>query len=234
MIRKSMSFVAAALMLAGGAAFAGSESEPKSGTSHTHAEAAAAAEAQAAASAAAELQRLRGDIDKKSAKVSTQARAKAEADLDAQSKSVEKTAEAHGSDKVAARLAGELGVTAQALMDQKTALEASWGELMIAHALAANASADVTVEQLVALKRGGMGWGTIAAGLDLNLGSVVSSVKAEGRVANGLARADGRVAAMSGPGARVGASAGVRGGLGLGQGKAGAGVGAGGGLKIGK
>ena len=39
------------------------------------------------------------------------------------------------------------------------------------------------VEQLVQMRNDGMGWGRIAAGLDLRLGSVVSAVKAEGRVA---------------------------------------------------
>jgi hypothetical protein len=83
-----------------------------------------------------------------------------------------------------------------------------------------------------------MGWGQVAAGLGLNLGSAVSSVNAESRVASGLERADGKVATMHGEGARagVGANAGLHGGLGVGGAGSGvnAGAGAGLGVKIGK
>jgi hypothetical protein len=81
------------------------------------------------------------------------------------------------------------------------------------------------------MKHDGMGWGQIAAGLDLNLGSVVSAVKAEGRVASGVGRPDGKIAPMRGLGARVGVAggnAGLHAGVGHGAaGAAGAGVGVG-------
>ena len=64
--------------------------------------------------------------------------------------------------------------------------------------------------------------------------TVVSGVKAEGQVANGLAKADGHVSRMRGEGARagVGSNAGVHAGLGAGHATAGAGLGVD--VKVGK
>ena len=99
---------------------------------------------------------------------------------------------------------------------------------------AANSKTGVTAEQLLQIKGEGMGWGKIASGLGLRLGSVVSSVKAEGQVASGLAKPDGRVSRMAGEGARAGLSgnSGVHAGIGAGHVSAGAGLGAG--VKVGK
>src|SRR5262249_59348004 len=91
------------------------------------------------------------------------------------------------------------------------------GQLMVAHTLAANTTTGATVQQLVTMNKDGMGWGQIAAGLGLQLGSVVSGVNAESRVAHGLEKADGRVAAMRGEGARAGI--GTNAGLGVQTGK---------------
>jgi hypothetical protein len=105
---------------------------------------------------------------------------------------------------------------------------------MIANSLAANATDGATVQQLLALKSEGRGWGEIAAGLGLELGSVVSGVQAETRVAKGLAKADARVAAMRGEGARtrVGATVGVGAGIGHGAVNAHGHTGVGVGVKI--
>jgi len=170
---------------------------------------ATSASANADASAQASLDRLRQAIDKKAVKTSSVARTRAETRIEATSKAVSSEADAAGDSKVAARLAGEFGMTTQAIMDEKAQLDASWGNLMIAHTLAASATNGVTVEQLLALQKAGMGWGQIAAGLGLNLGSAISSVASEGRVANGQAKADGKVAVIRGEGARAGMGAGV-------------------------
>ena len=94
-----------------------------------------------------------------------------------------------------------------------------------------------SVQQLMEMRDGGMGWGQIAAGLGLNLGSMVSAVKSESRVAEGQTKADGRVAVIHAQGAHAGAGGevGAHAGLdarhqGLG---AGAGATAGVGVKIG-
>lgn len=183
------------------------------------------------ANAAAGLEVARDAIEKRAAKVSAKAKAKAESQLGVSVRKVDASAEAQGNTVVATRLAAEFGMTTEALLAEKAALGASWGQLMIAHALDANATADVTVAQLVTLHEDGMGWGKIAAGLGLDLGSAVSGVNAEARVAQGLARADGRISAMRGEGARAGVRSGVTAGLGASNGKAG--VGAGVGIKIG-
>lgn len=204
------------------------------GQAESHASAkAASVTSEASASARADAQQLRERIAQRAARTSHEARARAESRLDATAKQVEVTAQNAGEAKVAQRLAAEFGMSTQALLDERAALDASWGQLMIAHTIDANSSTDVTVEQLIAMQRDGMGWGSIAAGLGLQLGSVVSSVKAESRVANGLAKADGQVSRMQGEGARgVSANAGVQGGLGVGHAGAGAGLGVG--VKVGR
>ena len=160
------------------------------------------------AQAAADVAVDRAQIEKKAAATSSRARGKAEAKLDAAARKIDAAAEKAES-QVASRLAGEIGVTAEALVEQKAALGTSWGALTIAHALEANAAAGWTVEELLALRADGMGWGTIAAGLGLELGSAVKAIDAETRVALGQARADGRIAAMAGPGAVANVSTGV-------------------------
>lgn len=191
------------------------------------------ATAVADASAAVGLQVAREAIEKRAAKVPVKAQAKAETQLQATAGKVDASAAAQGNTVVAGRLAAEFGMTTAALLAEKEALGASWGQLMIAHALVANATANVTVEQLIAMHEDGLGWGRIAAGLGFDLGSAVRSVNAEARVAQGLARADGRVSAMRGEGARAGLRAGATAGLGAQQGRAGIGAGAGVGIKIG-
>jgi len=124
---------------------------------------------------------------------------------------------------------------ASALAEEQTELGASCGQLMIAHTLSANSKVEVTAQQLFQLRKDGMGWGQIAAGLGFNLGDAVSAVNAEGRVAGGEARADGKVAAIGGPGARsgLGIDGGAGANLGVGHGAHGVGVGAGAGLGVG-
>jgi hypothetical protein len=161
--------------------------------------------AEATADARANLESIR----KKGSEVSAGARAKTDAKLDAEAKRCNEQANAQGDAKVATRLAAEFGMTAEQLTAEKNELNASWGELMIAHCLMANTKTAITTTQLFELRQEGSGWGQIAAGLGLKLGDTVSAVRAENRVASGQAAADGKVAAIHGPGARVGLGAGV-------------------------
>lgn len=183
--------------------------------------------ARAEAKAATDLQVARQAIEKRAAHVPAKALAKAEAQLQLTARRVDAGAEAQGNTVVAKRLATEFGMSTEALLAEKAALGVSWGHLMIAHALDANATTDVTVEQLITMHAEGMGWGRIAAGLGIELGSAVSSVNAEARVAQGLAKADGRVSAMRGEGARAGVRGGVTAGLGAANGRTGVGAGVG-------
>ncbi len=195
------------------------------------AEATTNVQAQASAEANLEATKRLETIKQKGAKVSAQSRAKAEAKLAATAKKANSDALAQGDATVAARLAAEFGMSADQLMAEKEALGCSWGDLMIAHSLDANATADVTAAQLIQLHQEGTGWGVIAAGLGSRLGDVVSAVQSEGRVAAGLAKADGKVAvihgegAHAGVGARAGAGTGVRAGGAQTAAQAGVGVG---------
>lgn len=188
--------------------------------------------ATADASAQADVKQLKERIEKRAARTSAQAKTKAEAQLAVTIQQLNEKSATDGETVVATRLASEFGVTPEALTTERTTLGASWGQLMLAHTLAVNSTTGVTVEQLIALNKDGMGWGQIAAGLGLHLGSVVSSINSENRVAQGLEKADGRVVAMRGEGARVGTNAALNAGVGAQAGKTGVNAGAGLGVKI--
>jgi len=122
-----------------------------------------------------------------------------EAKLDVTKSSVDREAAAKGDSVVAERLATEFGMTADALTAEKTHYNTGWGDLMIAHALQANAKTDITLDQVFQMRTSdGLSWGQIAHGFDLRLGDVVSGVKREGAVATGHAKGDGKVATMRG------------------------------------
>ncbi len=126
-----------------------------------------------------------------------------------------------GDARVAALLASRFDVSAKALTKEHKKLHTSWGQLMIARRLAASCGdRRVTPELLLRMKAHGMGWGRIASGLGLSVGSAVKSVKIEARVANGLARSVGGVSPMQVGGVRggmqhtMGMGAGMNAGLG--------------------
>ncbi|HEY2955340.1 MAG TPA: hypothetical protein VGK89_08855 [Candidatus Eisenbacteria bacterium] len=174
---------------------------------------AAQASAEADAKAKAEARARIDAILQRGARTSARARANAVAKLEETAREVDAHAATQGDAKIAERFAAEFGTSAEALLAEKQGLGESWGELMIAHTLLASAGPGLTIEQLFEM-RGDAGWGVIAAGLGFKLGEVVSAVRAESRVALGLVRADGKVAAVHGSGARAdgSAGAGVRGG----------------------
>jgi len=97
-----------------------------------------------------------------------------------------------GQTAVTARLASEFGMTTEALLDEKAEHGLSWGEIMIAHTLLANSNAGVTLPDLMTLRSEGLGWGAIAFGLQFHLEDFEATIKAEGRVAMGLSKADGK------------------------------------------
>ena len=228
---RSMTFLVVTSMLAASSLVQAQTPSSGSAPSAEGDKAQVSATASTQAEGSADLSAARRALQERGAKISAGAKAKADAQLEAVAHDVDQNA-AKGDAEVASRLAAEFGTTAQALIDERTALKTSWGALMIAHALVANATTDLTVEQLVQMNQGGMGWGQIVAGMGLNLGSVVSGVKTEGKVAQGMARADGRVAVIHGEGARAGLGAGqVRAGAAVGRGVS---VGVGAGAKVGK
>jgi len=136
-------------------------------------------------------------VKERGTKASAKERADVEKKLDEVEKEIE-TESTKGEPAVAERLAAEFGVTADALTAEKSQYGRGWGELTVAHTLLSNAKTDATLTDIFALRSQGMGWGAIAAGLDLKLGEVVSAVKSEQRVAVGLDKGDGKPAVIHG------------------------------------
>ena len=109
---------------------------------------------------------------------------------------VNKEAAEKGQAAVAARLASEFGLTTDALLDQKGDRGLSWGELVIAYTLLANSKDKVTLPDLANLRSEGLSWGAIAFGLRFHLEDLEDAIKAEGRVAMGLSKPDGKPATI--------------------------------------
>jgi len=149
-------------------------------------------------------------VKEKGMKASAKDRADVEKKLDEIEKGIETEATSKGEAEVAGRIAAEFGITADALVAERSQYGRGFGELTVAHTLMANAKTDATLADLFTMRTMGMGWGQIAAGLNLRLGEVVSAVKAEQRVAMGLDKADGKpavIAAGAGASTRVKANA---------------------------
>ena len=99
-----------------------------------------------------------------------------------------------GETRVAKFLGAEFGMSEGAITTQRNQLGASWGDLTIAHTLAASDEEGMTAAQILQLHDRGMGWGQVAAGLRFKLGDTVRAVSEESRVARGRAKANGRAA----------------------------------------
>jgi len=102
-----------------------------------------------------------------------------------------------GQATMTARLAAEFKLTAESLLDEKAEHSLSWGELVIAHTLLENSGAGLTIVDLAQLRREGFGWGAIAFGLRFHMEDFEDAIKAEGRVAMGLSKADGKAATIA-------------------------------------
>jgi len=121
----------------------------------------------------------RAAVDKQLKKIS--------ADVDAE-------ATAKGKAVAAGRVAAEFGMTGEALAAESDQFNAGLGEVIIAHTLMANSKTPVTIDVLFDMRKDGMGWGQIAQGLNLRLGEVASATAREGKVAQGTAKSNGKVA----------------------------------------
>jgi hypothetical protein len=123
---------------------------------------------------------------------SAQARASAGGKLAAEVRNINRASV--GETRVAAFLGAEFGMSEEAIIKERRTLGASWGNLTIAHTLAASDKQGMTVAQVLHLSDCGLGWGQIAVGLGFNLDDTVRAVSAESRVARGRAKADGKAA----------------------------------------
>ena len=138
-------------------------------------------------------------VDPKLAEIRTRAREmpaskreSVEKQLLTSSKRVDTDAAKLGEIPVRDRLAAEFGMTPEALAAQREVFKMGWGELMMAHTLVANSNGELTIEQIDALRKEGLGWGELAHGLGLNTTGFVTAVKNEVSVARGTAKPDGK------------------------------------------
>jgi hypothetical protein len=74
-----------------------------------------------------------------------------------------------------ARISDETGVPVATLQAERASTGLGWGELEKAHLLAN--SSGKSFDEIVALRKGGQGWGNIARDNGLNLGKVVSDAR---------------------------------------------------------
>jgi hypothetical protein len=133
-------------------------------------------------------------IRNRAAKMPATDREEIDKKLEGNAKDVDVEAVTNGDATVADRFAAEFGVTSEALLAERTQYNVGWGEIMIAHTLLANAPAGTTIDQLYTLHADGMGWGQVAYGMGLRVGSVAAAVKTETMVARGTVKADGKPA----------------------------------------
>jgi hypothetical protein len=105
-----------------------------------------------------------------------------------------------GETRVASFLGAEFAMSAAAILTERRDLRASWGNLTIAHTLAASDKQGMTVAQVLLLHDRGMGWGQVAAGLRFRLDDAIRAVDVESRVARGRAKGDGRMIRIEGDG----------------------------------
>jgi len=132
-------------------------------------------------------------------RISTQqARSAADLYLAARARDIDRASV--GETRVARFLGVEFGMSEEAIIAEKKDLGASWGNLTIAHTLAASDAQGMSVAQVLFLHDRGMGWGQIAAGLRFRLDDAAGAVNAESRVARGLEKADGKTARIGSDG----------------------------------
>jgi hypothetical protein len=105
-----------------------------------------------------------------------------------------------GETRVAGSLAAEFGGSEESMLLEKRGLGASWGDLTIAHTLAASDKLGMTAAQVLQLHDRGMGWGQVAAGLRFSLDDAIRAVRDESRVAREQVKADGKATPIRGDG----------------------------------
>ncbi|MGE5178213.1 MAG: hypothetical protein ACM3PF_03875 [Bacteroidota bacterium] len=136
-------------------------------------------------------------IRDRAAKMPAKDREEIDKKLDTNSKDVDVEAVTNGDATVADRFAAEFGVTSDALLAERTQYNVGWGEIMIAHTLLANAPSGTTIDQLYTMHQDGMGWGQIAYGMGLRVGSVAAAMKTETLVARGTVKPHGKAAKIA-------------------------------------
>ncbi|HXF59488.1 MAG TPA: hypothetical protein VN539_06665 [Candidatus Saccharimonadales bacterium] len=136
-------------------------------------------------------------VKERGMKISAKQKAEVDKKIDDIEKAIETESTTKGDAEVAGRVAAEFGVTPDALIAERSKYGRGWGELVVGRTLAANAKTDATLDDLFTMRSQGVGWASIAAGLDLKLADVVTAVKSEQQVAMGVEKGDGKPAMIA-------------------------------------
>jgi hypothetical protein len=134
----------------------------------------------------------RAQIATRASRLSVRSRTRADGRLEQAAKAVDETVRAQPAAVVAQRLSARFGTPVDELIAEQKRLDVSWGHLVIAHVIDESAPETWTIDQIVALRKDRTGWGQIAAGLGLELGSFLRNSELEVRVATGQMTADAR------------------------------------------
>lgn len=105
---------------------------------------------------------------------------------------VNRRASEQGQSAVAARLAAEFSVPGETLLDVKGTHGWRWGDVVIAYTLLANTPQGVGPTDLASLRSEGLSWAAIAYGLQFRMEDFEEAIKAQGRVAMGWSKPDGK------------------------------------------
>ncbi len=98
-----------------------------------------------------------------------------------------------GKPRVVGALAALIGISPESLLDQRATTGLGFGEIAIAHAIADSTGGARTFQQIVAVRRSGLGWGQVIHALgnegllaQPHLGQIVSHVRRVAAVAGAL------------------------------------------------
>lgn len=116
---------------------------------------------------------------------------KAEQQLESAAKDLDSDAAQKGDAAVASRLATRFGLTTDELLSDRSKLGGGWGEVLIAQTLISDSKSGLTIDQVQTLRSEGMGWGQIARGMGVKLGTVVRAVKSEAGSDKGAPKSGG-------------------------------------------
>ena len=100
-----------------------------------------------------------------------------ERDLAANVDRLEADADSRGNAAVADRLAAELRVSSDLLVEQRDAFDAEWGDLLIAYTLVGQSRSGVSVGQIFDMRDDGMSWFQIAKSLRVPPGRLMNLVR---------------------------------------------------------
>jgi hypothetical protein len=100
-----------------------------------------------------------------------------------------------------AKISDETGVSVATLQAERTSTGLGWGELEKAHLLAN--SSGKSFDEIVALHKGGEGWGQIAHDNGLNFGKVVSNARQSSKESDFISGSNGKQG-MDGMGHSIG------------------------------